>query len=140
MDVTDLVARFAGAKATGPDRWIARCPAHSDRSPSMTIRGLPDGRVLLHCFAGCDTEAILDAVGLTFSDLFPEPLTRERLPKIRAPFSALEALQCLRTESAIVAFAASDLVEGRPLSPTDTDRLCLAAGRIASALEGAHGG
>jgi hypothetical protein len=134
-----LLERLGGVKSTGHSRWIARCPAHADRSPSLTLRELPDGRVLLHCFAGCETEAVLDAIGLTFADLFPEPLTREHLPRLHAPFSALEALKCLTHESGIVAICASDLAEGKPLSAIDADRVALAAGRIASALEAVHG-
>lgn len=135
MDVTDIVARLPGAKANGPDRWVARCPAHKDRSPSLTVRGLPDGRVLLHCFAGCEPQTVLDAIGLEFTDLFPEPLTRERLPRIAAPFSPMDALRCLTAESAIIAFSASDLAQGKPV---DADRVARAAGRIATALEAIH--
>lgn len=130
-----LLERLSGLKSTGPDRWIARCPAHADRSPSMTVRAMSDGRILLHCFAGCDPQDVLSNVGLNFGDLFPEPLTRDSLPRIRAAFSAHEALLCLSTESGIVALAASDLAEGRESNP---DRVSLAAGRIASALEAIH--
>lgn len=105
----------------------------------MTVRQLPDGRTLMHCFAGCETAAILDALGLTFSDLFPEPLTRESLPRTRGGIGAHEALQCLRTESAIVAITASDVASGKALSAVDADRAATAAGRIASALEAMHG-
>lgn len=139
MGVTDILSRLQGVKSTGQDRWIARCPAHVDKSPSMTVRALPDGRILVHCFAGCGTDAILAVIGLRMGDLFPEPLTRERLPKIHAPFSALDALKCLSSESAIVAFAASDIAEGKPLTARDADRVAVAAGRIATALEGVHG-
>src|SRR5262245_63803480 len=51
------------------DHWTARCPSHDDDGPSLSIR-LEGGRILLHCFAGCDTKAILDAVGLNWGDLF----------------------------------------------------------------------
>ena len=103
--------------------------------PSLAIRECSDGRVLLHCFAGCEPGAVIEAVGLKFGDLFPEPLTREALPRLRAPFSPLEALQCLTEESAIVAFAASDLAHGWLVDP---DRVATAAGRIAAALEAVH--
>ena len=99
----DLLSRLSGVRSTGRDRWIAKCPAHDDRSPSMTVRQLPDGRTLMYCFAGCETAAILDALGLTFSDLFPEPLTRESLPRTRGGIGAHEALACLRSESAVLA-------------------------------------
>ena len=140
MGINDILARLKKTKSTGKDRWVACCPAHPDKNPSMTIRSLPDGRILLHCFAGCDPGTIIHCLGLEFSDLFPEPLSRERLRPIRAPFSALEALECLRTESAIVAFAVSDVVDGKPLSQDDALRVARAAGLIASAWEGVNGG
>ena len=43
------------------DRGMCRCPAHGDRTPSLSIR-LGRKRLLLHCFAGCETRAILDAL------------------------------------------------------------------------------
>lgn len=138
-DIGDILARLFGVKSTGPDRWIARCPAHQDRRPSLTLRALPDGRILMQDFGGCETADVLSAIGLSFSDLFPEPLTRERLPRIAAPFSALDALTCLARESAIVAIAASDIADGKTLSPEDAERVCVAAGRIATALEAVHG-
>lgn len=139
MGITDLVSRLTRVRQSGVGRFTACCPAHEDRSPSLTVRELPDGRILLHCFGGCDTEAVLAAVGLTFSDLFPEPLTRERLPRIRRPFSADEALECLTSESAVVAICAADIAQGKALDAIDQARLDLAVGRIATALEVVHG-
>lgn len=51
----------------------ARCPAHHDQRSSLTFGPGEDGRTVLHCHAGCSVEAILDAIGLTFADLSPEP-------------------------------------------------------------------
>lgn len=135
-DVSRILAGLRGVKSTGRDRWIACCPAHEDRSPSMTVRVLPTAQILVHCFAGCEPGAILDALGLKFADLFPEPLTREYLPKIHAPFSALEALQCLAHESTVVTLLAADGAAGKPV---DVQRMALASGRITAALEAAHG-
>lgn len=52
--------------------WIARCPAHEDGSPSLSI-GESGGRVLLHCFAGCTVESVCDALKIKVSDLFSGP-------------------------------------------------------------------
>lgn len=49
----------------------ARCPAHDDESPSLSIGVGHDGKVLFRCHAGCTTGAITKAVGLTLGDLFP---------------------------------------------------------------------
>ena len=57
----------------GRNRFQARCPAHSDRLPSLSVAEGADGRVLLHCHAGCTTDAILDALKLAPRDLFQGP-------------------------------------------------------------------
>jgi hypothetical protein len=51
--------------------YVALCPAHADRRPSLSINRGEDGRILLHCWAGCPTSAVLAAAGLSWSDLFP---------------------------------------------------------------------
>ncbi len=67
-----ILAGLDNVKAAGAGEWTARCPAHDDRENSLGIGTGDDGRALLHCFAGCDTEAIVAVLGLTLSDLFPE--------------------------------------------------------------------
>ena len=53
-------------------------PAHDDRSPSLSV-GLGDnGAVVLNCFGGCEVEEVLDALGLTFRDLYPYPTPSAR--------------------------------------------------------------
>lgn len=52
------------------DRHYYRCPAHADRSPSLSVAEGRDGRVLVHCFAGCSVEEVCRALGLTIRDLF----------------------------------------------------------------------
>jgi len=52
--------------------YAARCPAHDDRDPSLSVREGEDGRVLLHCFGGCSPEAVVSALDLKMADLFPE--------------------------------------------------------------------
>lgn len=53
--------------------WVARCPAHQDRQPSLTVAWGRDGRTLVHCHAGCPLGAIVAALGLTLADLRPHP-------------------------------------------------------------------
>ena len=67
--VENLVSRLH-AKRSGKG-WIAKCPAHQDRKPSLSIDEGSDGRALLKCHAGCSTDAVIAALGLTRRDLFP---------------------------------------------------------------------
>ena len=51
--------------------YAALCPAHDDHNASLSIAEGDDGRILLHCWAGCETRDVVAAVGLSLSDLFP---------------------------------------------------------------------
>ena len=69
MTVEELLLRLKGVR-TVRNGWIARCPAHEDRSPSLSICQGEQARTLLHCFAGCTLEAICTTLGIRVSELF----------------------------------------------------------------------
>lgn len=60
-----------GFRQTGENQYEARCPAHDDRIASLSICTGQDGRALVHCHAGCSTETVVTAMGITTKDLFP---------------------------------------------------------------------
>jgi hypothetical protein len=66
-----VLERLEGVKAHN-GYFMAPCPAHDDRDPSLSVREGEDGRVLLKCFAGCAFEDMVVAMGLEAKDLFPE--------------------------------------------------------------------
>jgi hypothetical protein len=70
MTVDELVSRLEGVKRTGRG-YITRCAGHADQSPSLSVCEAEDGRILVHCFAGCSVEAICKAIGCRLADLFP---------------------------------------------------------------------
>ena len=72
MSVASLLDRLQGVRNTGPNRWIARCPAHDDRSPSLSVKEAEEGTVLVKCWAGCGAADVVAAAGLQLRDLFPE--------------------------------------------------------------------
>ena len=59
-------------KKSGSSTWTCQCPAHDDRTPSLRVTQLDDGRMLIHCFAGCGAAEVLSAVGMSMTDLFPD--------------------------------------------------------------------
>lgn len=137
MSAHDVLQLLTKVKRTGDGQWIACCPAHEDRSPSMTIKELSDGRVLIHDFAGCSVDEILGSLGLEFDVLFPEKGPEFCKPE-RLPFNPRDVLKALAHETMIVALAASALARGEKLSDVDNKRLIVAIGRINNAAEMCH--
>ncbi len=134
--IDNLLNRLEKVRKTGPDRWIACCPAHVDKTPSLAIREVDDGRILINDFGGCSTEDVLAAIGLTFGDLFPEKLSIDhRSRRMSRPFPATDVLRALAHEALVVALAASHVAKGEPLSQVDVDRVFLAEQRIRQGMK-----
>jgi len=135
--VDNLLQYLDKVKRTGAHTWQARCPAHDDRGPSLAIRDTDDGRILLHCYAECDVQDVLAAVGLTFSDLYPPRALDHRMNPERRPFPAADCLRAVGFEALVVCAAAAALLAGKPFGETDRERLILAASRIQAAITAA---
>lgn len=142
----NLLPRLDKARKTGPDRWLARCPgpAHhrGDKHPSLAITEKPGGHVLMFCPVCQDTAAILDAVGLTFSDLYPPKTDEPMIKGERRPFAAIDLFRAVAFETTVVLLAARDMLEAGDLVLGDEGftRLEQAHDRIQSALSLAMGG
>ena len=131
-----LLCRLDKVRETGPGKHMARCPAHDDRSPSLGVTQKDDGRILFHCFAGCEAEDVLSAVGLTFGDLYPERVSANHSYKpVRQPFDARQVLEGISHEAMVVCLLAekyANIFDG-----DDSERLILACSRINAALSAA---
>lgn len=131
MSANALLARLDAVRRTGPDRWIARCPAHPDKKPSLAIRELDDGRVLLHDFAGCAVEDVLAALALTFDALYPERPTdhnpRKRIPK---PWRASDVVRALGFELEVAWIILADVSKEKLVSEGDRKRAAECVTRI----------
>ena len=86
MVTEDFLCQLDRVRQT-PRGSMTRCPAHEDRSPSLSIREADD-RILLHCFAGCTPQDIVGALGLELRDLFfnqnPDPALLRQARRRRA--------------------------------------------------------
>lgn len=133
-----VLDRLQRVKQTAPDRWIASCPAHEDRSPSLSVRETGDGRVLVHDFGGCDTSAVLAALGLTMSDLFDEPLGH-KLPPSKSRIPASDLIHLIGREIDVAVILLMQCLETRQtLNEDGWERLAKAAGRITKARSQLH--
>ncbi|WP_051233846.1 CHC2 zinc finger domain-containing protein [Halomonas halocynthiae] len=141
-DVYAILDRLDKVKENGPGRWLACCPAHQDRSPSLAVRETSDGTILMKCFAGCPTGDVLAAIGLELKDLFPErdndAYTTSKRPGER--WVPRDVLAAVAREALIALLAAEAVHSGTLLSDDDRNRLAVAAGRLRAAAKevGAH--
>lgn len=133
-----LLPRLERVKETAPGQWIACCPAHDDRSPSLSIKQTDD-RLLVHCFAGCPASDVTAAVGLSLADLFDKPLQHHRRPmrlrERKRHDQARAALLAIRHEARVIHCAAGWLANGETLTADDLARLVEAEAAIKTALE-----
>ena len=68
-ELQNFLSRLKGVKRQG-EGYMACCPAHDDRNPSLSISCSEDSKILINCFAGCEDKDILTILGLKMSDLF----------------------------------------------------------------------
>lgn len=88
------------------DGYLARCPHHEDNSPSLTITER-DGKVLLHCFAGCTAEEVMHSINLEMRDLFSDSLS----PRDKAQYKLNQLENDLTRMQAIVHIYQQDAVK-----------------------------
>jgi len=135
MSADTILQHLQKVKRTKPNTWMACCPAHVDKSASLSIRETESGATLIHCFAGCAAHEILDALGLEMTDLFPPREDGKHFVKgEKRPFPAADILRAIAFESTLVLIAAADLLAGNPFNETDRARLALACSRIQAGL------
>jgi len=111
-DYNKVLSRLEQVRQSG-NKAMAKCPAHDDGSNSLSIKHLDNGKILIHCFAGCAGEEILSAAGLSWSDIYPEDGYKPEFNK--ATREEIDSAKCLME---LVHVWAS---EGN-LKPTESDR------------------
>ena len=121
QDVLDRLERVTGGKG----KWMASCPAHRDKSPSLAVNEADD-RVLVHCFAGCETSDVTAAIGLNVADLFYKKLADSGLTEGKRR----RYEKVLKDERFQVAVINSVERNERPLTTTERERRVLGQQRI----------
>jgi hypothetical protein len=124
-----LLTRLDKVRQVKPSQWVALCPAHADKTPSLRITEVEDGKLLLKCWAGCTTKEVVTAIGLEQRDLFQSCGSKANRT---APSRAAVDL-----ERMVYRIGQSQIASGKELSATDRQRLALARDRLDS-LGGSH--
>jgi hypothetical protein len=117
--------------------WSARCPAHEDRAPSLSVAD-DNGTVLIHCYAGCSPADIVAAVGMNLSDLFPRKLLTGK-PGRHLPWLGATAFKAIVFDALVVANIASTMRQNREISEQDYEFLWAAIERLQRTEERAYG-
>lgn len=120
--LNELLHRLEAVQG-GKDSYIARCPVCGGEKPSLKIDEA-DGRILLHCFAGCDTRDICAALGIKpegLSDGAHKSGGKNEIQEIRALLAALsEDVKTLRRLIAAEARQSDEEQANHPLDETPT--------------------
>ena len=132
MSIDNLLNRLDKVKKTGASSWKACCPSHEDKSPSLSIKQIDDGRILIHCFTGCEPLGVLASIGLDMNDLFPERLGEYK--RLKNPFPAADILRAISFESLVVANSGSKILNGTCLNFMERERLMTAILRLQEAV------
>jgi hypothetical protein len=99
--------------------------------------------VLLHCFAGCETLTVVQALGMDMTDLFPPDDKRREYPlegkkSLKPAFYASDLMRIISFEALVVSICAYDLSQGKKLSEGDRERMKLSQQRIEEAMKYAN--
>jgi len=140
--IENLISRLDKVKGRNGS-WTARCPAHADKGPSLAVRENEDGRILLHCFAGCETANVLGAVGMDMSDLFPPDSKRreypvEGKPSMKPAFFASDLMRIIHFEALVVQIVAYDIANNKMPNEETRERMLTAYQRIDEAVRYAN--
>jgi hypothetical protein len=140
--IENLISRLDKVKGRNGS-WTARCPAHADKGPSLAVRENEDGRILLHCFAGCETANVLGAIGMDMTDLFPPDEKRrdypvEGKPSMKPAFFASDLMRIIHMEALVVQIVAFDISNGKMPNEETRERMLTAYQRIDEATRYAN--
>ena len=126
LAVTLLLNRLSSVRKYGQG-WRAKCPVHGGKSTgSLSVAEGDDGRVLIHCFGGCEPLEILKVCGLEMADLFPEridhyttPEQKNRLRELARLSRTKAAAEELNRKATILVIGMKMLREGAPINERD---------------------
>ena len=124
-----LLSRLEKVKSNGSSKWLACCPAHPDKSPSLGIKLTDDDKILIKCFSGCSVVEIVTAVGLDLSDLMPESVDYKKGTK-PPRFNKYELFDLILHHAIILELAIGDLLSGDLLSEADLKTVVFAKSSI----------
>jgi 5S rRNA maturation endonuclease (ribonuclease M5) len=111
----NVLERLREVRQQHDGTWMARCPAHNDKEPSLHV-SFQNNRILMHCFAGCSLDAICDALNIQPRDLFlhEELGGNHHHEEDGLTFEAFARAKCLQSELLRQAQVTQGSYQGKP--------------------------
>jgi hypothetical protein len=131
VNAQDFLSRLEKVRQTAPGEWVARCPGHLDKTPSLAVKEADDGRILVKCFAGCSFNEICDGAGVKPEEMFPDTNHATFDALERLAFNPRTMLHAMQFNAMVLSIIASDMAAGEPITPEDKET----AFRISEELE-----
>ena len=121
--IETILDKLDKVRPSGKNQWMACCPAHEDKTPSLGLKELHDGRILINCLAGCGGADIMAAMGLSLSDLYPDGELREWMRGGGSKRQRERKQEVTRhLEEQVLHIASEDRRKGKRLSAADLER------------------
>lgn len=131
-----FLSRLQKVRKTGKSSWLACCPAHGDKNPSMSVSVGNDGRVLVHCFSQqCGIDEIAGAVGMTVSELMPDNAGFQRAKPLKCAVNPRDAMFAMRSDLTEALIYAKAVQRGEVLDADASLKLAKIVGRVQMAIE-----
>ena len=124
-----LISRLQKARPVGKNAYVACCPSHEDKTPSLSVTER-NGKVLVYCHAGCTQDEVISAAGLTWDDLFEDDAPNQRAYSSKKPVTPINPL---RVDENVLLIVREKLSRGDSLSAEDQARAEIAYERVREA-------
>ena len=140
MSLQAILSRLKKVKKTKPGSYLACCPVHDDKTPSLAVTEKQDGTVLIHCF-GCGAGGldVCSAVGVEPSELFPPNDNPRYAKQSRNGFNAWQLLSAMRQDIVFLTVAANQMSKAGLFDNEDIDALHGVSRRLVEGLESLEG-
>lgn len=131
-----FISRLSKVKRTGQGKFIAACPCHNDKSPSLGITEKPDGVILINCF-GCGASGldVCQTLDIDPVNLFPSSNNPKYEKQYRSGFSAWQVLYALKSDLIRLLIISSDLKKAEVITTDDRDFISEVILRINSGIQ-----
>jgi len=124
-----ILSRFKKVYASTNDnsQYQCLCPSHDDKTASLGIKFDGD-KVVINCFGGCETGDVIQAAGLSWSDIMPNSVDNDYKPNRR--FNPFAVLKAISNDVLFLCLCASSLKKKIPLMDSDYEKLLEMTSRL----------